>query len=123
MGKGLWLDTRQGWGVWEPVHERELAHQVLRNWDRTPVLFSALERAETQLGGGEVYVAGAERQRLRYPAPAVGQREREGPHGGARVRARRGQKPGTLLARQVFPPARVDQGKPACAMARTIHYA
>ena len=61
----------------QPLHERELARELLGDRDRAPVFFSAFERAETQLGGGEVNVARA------------------------------------LLAGQVFPPARVDQGE-AC---------
>ena len=49
---------RRGGASWaalraaQPVHE--LAHQVVWDRDRAPVFFSAFQRAETHLGGGEV---------------------------------------------------------------------
>ena len=95
----------------QPVHERELARELLGDRDRAPVLFAPLQRAEAQLGGGEVDVSRAKRELLRYPAPGVGQREREGLDGGARVGARHGEEARTLLARQVFAPTRIDQGE------------
>ena len=77
LGAGAPLDAESAFALAGLVALAERIEPVAHR-DRAPVFLSAFERAETHLAGLEVDVARAPRERLRYPAPGLGEREREG---------------------------------------------
>ena len=105
----------------QPVHELELTHQVLGHRDRAPVFAPAFQRPEPQLRGLEVDVLCTQRERLRNPAPGVGEGERKGlGRGWARAAVRNQARSSPV---RYFRPLASTRVKPtASAMAKTIHY-
>ena len=96
-------------GASHTVHEVEGLDQVLRHRNGPPGGAAALECRDSQLGGLEVDIAGAQRQRFAHAAAGKRERTYERLHGRLRVSGDGVEESRTLRSGEVLPPPRVDQ--------------